>query len=115
MVAAIGEREFPESNSDISSPYLPLYDRIELSSNYRFIAIMLMIHGLVLTSIGHVLVDLVKRSETNMLFSGTTGMEKIKLIVMLICVQTILVTVRRKTNVITMLTHRMDAESSDGR
>ena len=101
MVAAIGRRVFSKSNSDISSPYLPLYDRIELSSNYRFIAIMLMIHGLVLTSIGHVLVVLVKRSETNMLFSGTTGMEKIKLIVMLICVQTILVTVsRKKSNVV---------------
>ena len=62
---------------------------------------MLMIHGLVLTSNGHVLVDLVRRLETNMLYSGTTGMEKTKLIVMLICVQTILVTVsRKKSNVI---------------
>ena len=54
---------------------------------------MPMIHGPVHTSNGHMLVDLVKHSETNMLFSGTTGMEKIKLIVMPICAQMILVTV----------------------
>ena len=84
---------------------------------------MLMIHGLVLTSIGHVLADLVKRSETNMLFSGTTGMEKIKLIVMLICAQTILVTVSRKKSRTSSRrgligwtpSHWTDANSSDAR
>ena len=67
---------------------------------------MPMIHGQVHTSNGHVLVDLVKHSETNMLFSGTTGMEKIKLTVMPICVQTILVTVspnKNSTNVISTI------------
>ena len=63
-----------------------------------------MIHGQVHTSNGHVLVDLVKDSETNMLFSGTTGMEKIKLIVMPICVQMILVTVSPNNSTIVINT-----------
>ena len=69
---------------------------MEILNNQLSIVIMLMIHGLVLTSNGHVLVDLVNRSETNMLFSGTIGMEKTKLIAMLICARTILVTVSRR-------------------